>query len=174
MQTPNTINPQIIERFIEEEKYHFLDDNVTTIVQLKLKNGFTVLGSSACADPKNFSQEKGKKYSREKAIEQIWMLLGFELRTKLSLIEKAGEPKGLITEYSPKTYVGTKVVRATPMNRKDYNNLRGWQVPTDENPNDEGYLVEYADGGSTNVEGFSGYISWSPKEIFESSYETFI
>jgi hypothetical protein len=68
-------------------------------------------------------------------------------------------------------YVGTKVVRAEPMNRLQYNTLRGWLVPTDENPQDSGYLVEYMDGGLPNVPGYNGYISWSPKAVFEESYK---
>lgn len=69
-----------------------------------------------------------------------------------------------------------KTVKAVPINRKDYNDLRGWSVPSDENPEDEGYLVEYQDDGHKNVEGFDGYISWSPKDVFEKGYrlsETF-
>ena len=69
-----------------------------------------------------------------------------------------------------------KTVKAVPMNRKDYNDLRGWSVPSDENPEDEGYLVEYQDDIHKNVEGFDGYISWSPKDVFEKGYrlsETF-
>ena len=69
-----------------------------------------------------------------------------------------------------------KTVKAVPMNRKDYNDLRGWSVPSDENPEDEGYLVEYQDDSHKNVEGFDGYISWSPKDVFEKGYrlsETF-
>lgn len=69
-----------------------------------------------------------------------------------------------------RTYIGTKVVHATPMNRKDYNTYRGWQVPADENPQDEGYLVEYADGGKSNHPRHVGYISWSPKDVFERAY----
>ena len=42
-------------------------------------------------------------------------------------------------------YIGTKEIKAIPMNRLEYNKLRGWTVPAEENPNDEGYLVEYAD-----------------------------
>lgn len=68
------------------------------------------------------------------------------------------------------TYIGTKQVLATPLNRADYNTLRGWFVPDDENPNDEGYLVEYLDGGTPNHIGFAGYISWSPKKQFEDAY----
>lgn len=67
-------------------------------------------------------------------------------------------------------YTGTKQVKAKPMNRADYNTLRGWQLPADEDGTDEGYLVEYVDGGKANVEGYAGYISWSPKGVFEMSY----
>lgn len=69
-----------------------------------------------------------------------------------------------------KSYVGTKFVNAKPMNRQEYNDLRGWQVPSDENPSDEGYLVEYIDGGKSNHPDFKGYISWSPKDVFERAY----
>lgn len=69
-----------------------------------------------------------------------------------------------------KNYIGTKLIRATPMSREDYNTLRGWTVPADENPTDAGYLVEYLDGGKPNHASFNGYISWSPAEQFEAAY----
>lgn len=68
-------------------------------------------------------------------------------------------------------YYGTKKIAATPMNRLEYNILRGWKLPDDENGADEGYLVEYLDGGKPNVEGFEGYVSWSPKEQFDNAYQ---
>lgn len=68
------------------------------------------------------------------------------------------------------TYTGTKTVRAVPMNRGDYNAYRGWEVPADEDPNDEGYLVEYTDGGKANMPDRAGYVSWSPKDVFERAY----
>ena len=67
-------------------------------------------------------------------------------------------------------YEGTKRVRVKPMNRGDYNSYRGWEVPADENPADEGYLVEYVDGGKSNPAAHAGYISWSPKDVFERAY----
>ena len=67
-------------------------------------------------------------------------------------------------------YIGTKQVCGAPMNRLEYNQLRGWTVPADENPDDEGYLVEYLDGGAPNHKDFAGYISWSPKKQFEDAY----
>lgn len=68
-------------------------------------------------------------------------------------------------------YEGTKRVHAKPMNRGDYNSYRSWEVPADENPADEGYLVEDADGGRGNDSRHAGYISWSPKDVFERSYK---
>lgn len=62
-----------------------------------------------------------------------------------------------------KKYVGTKVIEAKEMNRGDYNKYRGWTIPQNENPEDEGYLVKYSDG----------YESWSPKKQFEEAYREF-
>ena len=67
-------------------------------------------------------------------------------------------------------YIGTKTINAKPMSRQAYNNLRGWVVPADEDPADDGYLVEYIDGGQANHPDFDGYISWSPKDVFERAY----
>jgi len=67
-------------------------------------------------------------------------------------------------------YIGVKLINAKPMNRLAYNQLRGWEVPADENPDDEGFLVEYLDGGKPNHKDFEGYISWSPKDVFERAY----
>lgn len=68
-----------------------------------------------------------------------------------------------------KQYTGTKVVNAEPMTRQEYNDLRGWQVPNDENPLDEGYLVEDA-AAAPNTTTHKGYVSWTPKDMFENSY----
>ena len=70
------------------------------------------------------------------------------------------------------TYVGTKIIKAKPMTRGEYTKLREWKLPKDENPADEGYLVEYPDSPA-NVEGFAGYVSWSPKAQFEAAYKQF-
>jgi hypothetical protein len=69
-----------------------------------------------------------------------------------------------------KRYIGTKIITAQPMNRADYNTYRGWALPSDENGEDEGYLVEYLDGGKPNDSRHTGYISWSPKDQFENAY----
>lgn len=69
-----------------------------------------------------------------------------------------------------KRYISHKQVTAKPMNRLDYNTYRGWELPADEDGTDEGYLVEYVDGGKPNHPDHAGYISWSPKEQFDNGY----
>ena len=69
-----------------------------------------------------------------------------------------------------KTYIGTKVVKAIAMNRQDYNNYRGWELPSNENGTDEGMLVACMDGGKPNHPDHEGYISWSPKDVFDKAY----
>ena len=68
------------------------------------------------------------------------------------------------------TYIGTKLIKAEAMNRAQYNAFRGWELPADENGDDEGYLVEYMDGGKPNTTTHAGYVSWSPKEQFDNAY----
>lgn len=67
-------------------------------------------------------------------------------------------------------YIGTKRINAEPMTRAAYNLFRGWELPKDENGDDAGYLVEYIDGGAANTATYKGYVSWSPKDVFERAY----
>lgn len=59
-----------------------------------------------------------------------------------------------------KKYIGVKKIEAKPMTRGEYNKYRGWDLPQNENPDDDGYLVKYSDN----------YESWSPKGIFDEAY----
>lgn len=58
--------------------------NTLTFCVLVLRNGFTVTGESACASPENFNAEIGKQIARENAVQKMWPLMGYELRTKLA------------------------------------------------------------------------------------------
>ena len=160
-----------IEALVVKEDYYNPPGTTLTLATLTLKNGYTVIGESAAASPENFNVEVGKSYAKKSAIDKVWALEGYVLRDKLKLLEGAGVPTGNIAGIlNVATYVGTKVVHAAPMSRGVYNNLRGWELPADEDGNDDGYIVQYADGGATNFEGFTGYVSWSPKDVFEGSY----
>lgn len=89
----NRVTPADIEAFIESEHFINAGDAITanvpasvgclTFCVLVLKNGFTVTGESACADPANYDQEIGESIARANAANKIWPLLGFMLRDQL-------------------------------------------------------------------------------------------
>jgi len=58
--------------------------NLLTFCVLVLQNGFTVTGESACASPENFDAEIGRKVARQNAVQKIWPLMGYELKSKLA------------------------------------------------------------------------------------------
>lgn len=55
-----------------------------SICILVMKNGFTVVGTSAPASPENYDRELGRKFAYENAVRQLWPLMGFALRDKLA------------------------------------------------------------------------------------------
>lgn len=73
-----------------------------------------------------------------------------------------------------KRYIGTKTLTAKPMTLGEYNRYRKWEMPNDEDPEAEGYLVEYPYDEQTtpNHENHIGYISWSPKHVFDVTYKS--
>ncbi|MBE9673197.1 Gp49 family protein [Escherichia coli] len=101
--TAPRLTPDHIESVIAEEHYFTAFDGIRaayegvrevlsvhpstrslTICVLVLCNGFIVTGESACASPKNFDAEIGRKVARKNAIEKIWPLEGYLLKQKLS------------------------------------------------------------------------------------------
>lgn len=56
-----------------------------TICVLILRNGTKVIGvNEGPVSRENFSVEIGRQYARQKAVDQIWPMLGYELRTQLA------------------------------------------------------------------------------------------
>lgn len=55
-----------------------------TFCVLVLRNGYTVTGQSACASPENFNAEIGRRIARENAVAEIYPLMGYELRSRLT------------------------------------------------------------------------------------------
>ena len=101
--TAARVTPQDIERAITSEHYFTAGQAVEqqtapheqiptslyllTFCVLTMRNGFTVTGESACASPENFDAEIGRKIARQNAVQKIWPLLGYELKTKLAAEE---------------------------------------------------------------------------------------
>ena len=160
-------------KHVEYVKFETSEGQLLRWAVLTLENGFGVTGRpSAAVCVENDNSVIGEQTAFDNAFQEVWPLMGYELKTKMALLEKAGAPTGKICGFNatPKTYIGTKVVHAIEMTRAAYNNLRGWQIPDNEDGNDAGYLVQYTDGGVLNVDDFTGYISWSPQDVFEKSY----
>ena len=55
-----------------------------TFCVLVLRNGFTVTGEAYCASPEDFDAEIGRRTARKNAVQKIWPLMCYELRTKLA------------------------------------------------------------------------------------------
>lgn len=77
------LTPQQIDETVAEEAYHVFPGTTVTVCCLTLKNGYTVIGESACASPENFNQELGRKIARDNARNKIWSLEGYLLRQRL-------------------------------------------------------------------------------------------
>lgn len=82
--TAPRVTPDHIESVIVAGSYHVFPGTTVTVCCLTLRNGFTVIGESACADPANFNEELGRKIAYDNARNKIWQLEGYLLRQKLS------------------------------------------------------------------------------------------
>ena len=67
--------------------------SLLTFCVLVLRNGFTVTGESACASPKNFDAEIGRKIAKANAVQKVWPLMGYALRSNLSVVEDLKKDK---------------------------------------------------------------------------------
>jgi len=81
--TAPRVTPDQLEQVIVSEQYHVFPNTTFTSCLLTLKNGYTVLGESACASPENFNADLGRKIARDNAKNKIWALEGYLLRSKL-------------------------------------------------------------------------------------------
>jgi hypothetical protein len=58
------------------------EHDLMTICALTLKNGFTVIGESACVSAESFDYEIGYKIARKNAVDKVWALMGYALKEK--------------------------------------------------------------------------------------------
>ena len=108
---PRTITPADIEGYVKSEHYFNAHDAVSrnkdgeriaapeeltllTFCVIVLKNGFTLTGISACADPRKYNKEIGEKVARADALNKVWPLMGYVLRSQLAGMSGLLEPEG--------------------------------------------------------------------------------
>lgn len=65
------VTDKMVDDKIVAEQYYQFPDTTVTVCCLTLRNGFTVVGQSACASPENFDTDLGEKYAYEDARRQI-------------------------------------------------------------------------------------------------------
>lgn len=58
----------------------FISKGTLTISVVTLKNGFQVVGKSACANPENYNKELGEKIAYDDAFRQVWGFEGYLLK----------------------------------------------------------------------------------------------
>lgn len=75
-----SIGPKMVDDFIASHERFTIGD-CTTITRVILKNGFVIIESSSCVDPKNYSIEIGDRVCMNKIKDRIWDYLGFLLQT---------------------------------------------------------------------------------------------
>jgi hypothetical protein len=83
--TAPRVTPAVVDAQIVGEAFHVFPGTTVTVCCLSLRNGFTVVGESACADPANFNVELGQKIARDNARQKIWALEGYALRNRLAV-----------------------------------------------------------------------------------------
>lgn len=74
------IKAEQVDAEIVGETYTLLPSGRVTVCELTMQNGFTVRGESAVVFIENFDSSIGRRVARENARDQIWQLLGYQLR----------------------------------------------------------------------------------------------
>lgn len=71
------VTPDEIASIVEEKHFWHVPGTTMTVCCIKLVNGFTVLGQSACFDTTVFDAKLGEKYAYEDALEKTGRFLAF-------------------------------------------------------------------------------------------------
>ena len=79
----NEITEQSLKELVKGEEYIRVGKK-TTICCLTLKNGFEVIGTSACVHPANFDARIGNTLAYENAFNKLWELEGYFLQKSLT------------------------------------------------------------------------------------------
>lgn len=77
------VTEESIALSVAEEKYFILDDNRTTICQITMENGFTVLGTASVVDIRNFDVALGRQYAHKDAYNKLFELEGYLLKQQI-------------------------------------------------------------------------------------------
>lgn len=79
MANPMKLSPQWIENQILTEEYLIRGGRFMVCI-IYTRGGYYVTGESAPINPAEFTEELGRKYSREEAVDKIWRIEGMIAR----------------------------------------------------------------------------------------------
>lgn len=99
------LTQQQIEDEVKEVKY--FNWGTLTICAIELQNGFKVVGTSACADPAEYNADVGQALAYKQALDKVWALEGYILRTSLHYKEQidSGELSPSFVQYAVDHFV---------------------------------------------------------------------
>jgi hypothetical protein len=83
MSEKRTLSQDDISAVIKSVEYAKLGQK-TSVCLVTLVNGYEIVGTSSCVDPKNFNEEIGNELALNKAKDQIWMLEGYVLQSAIA------------------------------------------------------------------------------------------
>lgn len=121
---PKVTEADMLARIVSKD-FHRLGDDTVTVCNLKLDNGYSVRGESACVDPRNYNKDIGENFAYADAFRKLWPLFGFLLAEKMYEDRK---PVGSLT------WSGSTAVPAAPINEWDEGSF-GWAIRSMRNGN---------------------------------------
>ncbi len=75
------LNKEYLDSLIEKTEY--VHQCLLTICTITLKNGFQLVGTSACVSADNFNAEIGENIAYKNAFEKLWELEGYLLKQRI-------------------------------------------------------------------------------------------
>lgn len=79
---PRHLGEDRINEVCGPAEYYVFPGSKTTVCCLTLRNGFQVVGSSACVDPRNFNEAVGRDLSYQAARNQVGLLEAYLLQER--------------------------------------------------------------------------------------------
>lgn len=81
----NTVTPEQIKNILGNSKVEVKTIlGKCTVVACQLPNGFIIVESSACVDPKNYDEQLGTEICLKRIENKLWELEGYVLQSKLA------------------------------------------------------------------------------------------
>ncbi|GJJ80705.1 hypothetical protein PcPA57_14250 [Pasteurella canis] len=77
----NKLTKEYLDSLVEKMEY--VHQGLLTICTITLRNGFQLVGTSACICADNFNSEIGESVAKENAFDRLWELEGYLLKQRI-------------------------------------------------------------------------------------------